>query len=130
MNRQRNEGQRKTRSRWKGWLAPNAGNLYPYARIGVGLALNIVTILRLRFGIGIISNLENKYYEPINLRWQWTASLGSIVAIMALVPVLIFTKKPFQRWLAAILISLPLMIAFAEWFQWFDFLIAHGLELH
>jgi hypothetical protein len=123
-------GEKKSHSRWKRWFVPTARNLHPWPRLAVGLVQNVTLVLFLIPDIGIISNLVNIYYERINLAWQWTASLGSLVAVMALLPVIIFSRKSIEGWLALVLILLPLGIAFEEWFQWLDFLVSHGLELH
>lgn len=109
---------------------PNAKNLHPWLRIALGLVVNVVLARFLIPNLGIISNTENKYYEPINAPWQWTASLGSLIALMALVPVSVFSKRPCERWVAFILMPLPLLVAFGEWFQWLDFITAHGLASH
>ena len=109
------------------WLLPNARNLRAWPCIVVGLAENIALIFFLARKAGRFTNLQNIYYERINLAWHWMASLGPLIPIVALSPVLIYSKNRIHRWSALVLIVLPDIVAFNEWGSLLSKAISHGL---
>jgi hypothetical protein len=102
---------------FKRWIFPTGNNLCAWSRIIFGVLCDAALILFVVSRSQLLNNTQNVRYETIDWVWTWIVSLGPCFPIVVLVPVMILSKSAVQRWIAIVLIPLPVLIVLFEWLQ-------------